>query len=298
MATAELQRGKGAAHGVFSGAQAVFSGVWPELKRLPWQAVIILGVFVFMAFFAGLISPYDPNESNLLIRLHGPDSQHLLGTDTLGRDVLSRLIYGARTSLTVASVALLVGGSVGLAVGIASGYMGGKVDAFLMRLTDCFIALPGLLIALVFVMTVGPGLGTVVLAISITMWSGFTRIIRSEVLSLRKRDYVALARVAGCSNARIMTVHILPNVLNTFIVLVSLRVSAVILTESTLSFLGAGVPPPTATWGNMVSDGINYITSAWWLAIFPGIAITLVVLSLNVLGDWIRDRFDPRLRQL
>jgi peptide/nickel transport system permease protein len=298
MTTAELQRGKGAAHGVFSGAQAVFSGVWPELKRLPWQAVIILGVFVLMAFFAGLISPYDPNESNLLIRLHGPDSQHLLGTDTLGRDVLSRLIYGARTSLTVASVALLVGGSVGLAVGIASGYMGGKVDAFLMRLTDCFIALPGLLIALVFVMTVGPGLGTVVLAISITMWSGFTRIIRSEVLSLRKRDYVALARVAGCSNARIMTVHILPNVLNTFIVLISLRVSAVILTESTLSFLGAGVPPPTATWGNMVSDGINYITSAWWLAIFPGIAITLVVLSLNVLGDWIRDRFDPRLRQL
>ena len=292
MALAEQQQTK-------SAPPNPWSKIWPELKRLPWPAVIILCGFIFIAFAARWISAYPPNEMNLLLRFQGPDfPAHPLGTDNLGRDVLTRLFFGARTSLIVASVALLLGGTVGLSIGIASGYFGGKVDAVLMRLTDCFIALPGLLIALVFVITVGPGLKTLVMAISITIWSGFTRIIRSEVLSLKRRDYVLQAKVAGCSDLRIMIVHILPNVLNTFIVLVSLRVSGVILTESTLSFLGAGIPPPTATWGNMIADGRNYITSAWWLTVFPGIAITLVVFSLNIFGDWIRDRLDPKLRQL
>jgi peptide/nickel transport system permease protein len=240
---------------------------------------------------------------SLVDRLKPPGWQaggklYLLGTDGLGRDVLSRMLYGARVSLTIAAAALLVGGTFGLAIGVISGYLGGLVDAVLMRLTDCFLALPTLLVALVFVMTMGGGLQTVVIAISIFIWAQFARVIRSEVLSLKERGYVALARVAGCSNTRIMLVHILPNVVNTFVVLCSLQVSGCVLTEATLSFLGAGVPQPTPTWGNMVADGRDFITTAWWIGAFPGIALTLVVLSFNTFGDWLRDLLDPKLAQL
>jgi peptide/nickel transport system permease protein len=223
---------------------------------------------------------------------------YVLGTDTLGRDLLTRILYGARVSLTIVAFGLLFGGGIGLTVGIVSGYVGGKVDILLMRLTDCFMALPTLLIALVFVMSVGLGLQTIVMAMAVVVWSRFSRIIRSEVLSLKQRDFVLQAKVAGCSSLRIMLVHILPNVLNTFIVICSLQVSHLILTEATLSFLGAGVPPPTPTWGNMVADGRDYITNAWWIALFPGVALSLVVFSFNTLGDWLRDRLDPKLRQL
>jgi peptide/nickel transport system permease protein len=212
--------------------------------------------------------------------------------------LFSRLLYGARTSLIVAVFGLLVGGGLGLAIGIISGYVGGRIDAVLMRLTDAFMALPTLFIALVFVMTVGPGLLTIILALSLVVWSRFARIIRSEVLLLKERDYVQLAKVANCSMRRIMVVHILPNVLNTFIVLCSLEVSQIILTEATLSFLGAGVPQPTATWGNMVAGGKDYLVNGWWIGLFPGLALTLVVFSFNTFGDWLRIRFDPRLRQL
>jgi peptide/nickel transport system permease protein len=274
-----------------------------EFRRLPWVPIVILGFFLFTAAFPGWLTPYGPHELNLYARLQPPGWEeggrgYLLGTDTLGRDLLTRILYGARISLAIAGVGLLVGGGLGLTIGIVSGYVGGTMDAVLMRLTDCFMALPSLLIALVFVMTVGPGVQTIVIALSVLTWSRFSRIIRSEVVSLKGRDFVLQAKVAGCSSLRIMLVHILPNVLNTFIVISSLQVSHLILTEATLSFLGAGISPPTPTWGNMVADGRNFIDSAWWICVFPGVALTLVVFSFNTLGDWLRDKLDPRLRQL
>lgn len=277
--------------------------VWTELKRLPWAPLISLGGFLFIAVFAERISPYGPHDMNLVYRLQPPGFEeagrrYLLGTDTLGRDLLTRLFYGARISLIIAVTGLLFGGGLGLTIGIVSGYVGGKVDAVLMRLTDCFMALPALLLALVFCMTLGPGLFTIMIALSVLTWARFSRIIRSEVLSLKGREFVLQAKVAGCSSRRIMLVHILPNVFNTFMVISSLQVSHLILTEASLSFLGAGIPPPTPTWGNMVSDGRNYLAGAWWICVFPGIALTLVVFSFNLFGDWLRDRLDPKLRQL
>lgn len=277
-------------------------GLARELIRLPWLPILVLGTFVFVALFAPLLAPFDPNDMALYNRLLPPGSEidgrvFLLGTDSLGRDMLSRLMYGARTSLIVAMCGLLVGGGIGLLIGIVSGYVGGRVDAVLMRMTDAFMALPTLFIALVFVMTVGPGLTTIILALSLVVWSRFARVIRSEVLLLKERDFVQLARVANCSNTRIMLTHILPNVMNTFIVLCSLEVSQIILTEATLSFLGAGIPQTIPTWGNMVADGRDFLFTAWWIGLFPGLALTFVVFSLNTLGDWLRSRFDPKLRQ-
>ena len=262
-----------------------------------------MSAFLFVAAFAGWLTPYGPYDITLTHRLKPPGweevgRQYFLGTDTLGRDLLTRIFYGARVSLIVAGAALLFGGGIGLTVGVVAGYMGGKVDAILMRLTDCFMALPQLLLALVFVMAVGPGLETVIIAISVIVWARFSRIIRSEVLTLKERDFVLQAKVAGCSSLRIMLVHILPNVLNTFMVICSLQVSHCILTEATLSFLGAGIPHPTPTWGNMVAEGRDYLNNAWWICVFPGIALALVVFSFNTLGDWLRDRLDPKLRQL
>ncbi len=274
-----------------------------ELRRWPLIPMIILGTFVLVAILANWLAPHDPYAMALPNRLKPPGfvsaaGTHLLGTDNLGRDLFSRLLYGARTSLVVAACGLLIGGGLGITIGIVSGYVGGRVDTVLMRLTDAFMALPALFIALVFVMTVGPGLSTIILALSLVVWSRFARIIRSEVLLLKERDFVRLAQVANCSSMRIMRVHILPNVLNTFIVLCSLEVSQIILTEATLSFLGAGVPQPTATWGNMVSDGKDFLINAWWIGLFPGLALTLVVFSFNTFGDWLRGRLDPKLRQL
>ena len=275
----------------------------PPLKELPWAAIIILAWFLFVAVFANALTPYTPEQMTMSNRLHSPGfragaNYYLLGTDNLGRDLFTRILFGARISLIVAAFALLAGGGIGLTVGIVSGYIGGKLDAILMRFTDCFLALPPLLIALVFVMSLGPGLTTVIIALAIITWARFARNIRAEVLTLKERDFVMQARVAGCSSIRIMVVHIFPNVLNTFMILASINVSHNILTEATLSFLGAGIPPPSPTWGNMVSDGTRYIASAWWIGVFPGLALTLVVFSLNQFTDWLRDKLDPKLRQM
>ncbi len=273
------------------------------LRGLPWFPIVVLGTFVFVCIFAPLLSPFGPHSIVLSDRLQPPgfneaDRYYLFGTDHLGRDVLARTLYGARTSLAVAISALIFGGGVGFVIGIVTGYVGRAVDNVLMRLSDAFMALPTLLVAMVFVMTMGPGLQTVIIALSVITWARFTRVIRSEVLSLKERDFVLLARVANCSHLRIMLVHIVPNVVNTFVVLCSLEVSRVILTEASLSFLGAGVPPPRPTWGNMVADGRAFITSAWWISFFPGMALVLVVYSLNSFGDWLRNKLDPKLRQL
>ena len=218
--------------------------------------------------------------------------------DLLGRDLFSRLVYGARVSLTVAAFALLSGGLLGLAVGIIAGYLGGRVDSVLMRVVDATLTFPTILIALLLAVSLGAGLRTIVIAITVIIWARFARVVRGEVLGVRARDFVSLARVHGCSSPRIMLVHIVPNVMNTFMVLLTLHIGFVIIVEASLSFLGAGIPPPTPSWGQMVADGRSHIASAWWLAVMPGAAIMLVVLAFNLFGDWLRDWLDPRLRQV
>jgi len=273
-------------------------------RRVPWIPICIIAIMVSMALFAPFLAPYSPIDQTLRDKLippfwvDGGSVSYILGTDAFGRDMLSRLIYGARVSLIVAALALTAGGGIGLLIGIVAGYFGGAVDNVLMRLVDAAFTFPAILFALLLAVTMGQGLGTLVLAISLLLWASFARVIRGEVLSLKQRDFVALAKVRGCSSARIMLTHILPNVLNTFMVLVTLNIGVVIIAEASLSFLGAGIPPPTPTWGLMVSDGRGRIAEAWWVSLIPGIAITLLVLSVNVFGDWLRDRLDPRLRQL
>src|ERR1700730_11447284 len=274
------------------------------MRSPPWIAVLIISVIILMAVFAPLLAPYSPIDQTLRARLippfwlDGGSMSHVLGTDAFGRDILSRLIYGARVSLLVALLALTAGGGIGLGVGIVAGYVGGAVDSVLMRLVDAAFTFPAILFALLLAVTMGQGLITLVIAITLLLWASFARVIRGEVLSLRQRDFVALARVRGCSALRIMLTHILPNVFNTFMGLVTLNIGVVIIAEATLSFLGAGIPPPTPTWGLMISEGRGRIADAWWVELIPGIAVTLMVLSVNLFGDWLRDRLDPRLRQL
>jgi peptide/nickel transport system permease protein len=275
-----------------------------DLSRLPWTAFVIIAILVVVAVLAPVIAPHSPTEQSLPDKLKPPawqeggSAQHLLGTDLLGRDLFSRLVYGARVSLTVALFALLSGGLIGLAVGIVAGYVGGRVDSVLMRVVDATLTFPTILIALLLAVSLGAGLRTIVLAITVIIWARFARVVRGEVLGVKTRDFVALARVHGCSNRRIMLVHIVPNVMNTFMVLLTLHIGFVIIVEASLSFLGAGIPPPTPSWGQMVADGRSHIASAWWLSVMPGAAIVLVVLAFNMFGDWLRDWLDPRLRQI
>ena len=275
-----------------------------ELRHLPWIPLIIIGVMVFAAVFAPIVAPYSPTKQTLRDKLlppawqEGGTTEHLLGTDVLGRDILSRLIHGARVSLIVASTALLSGGLIGGALGVISGYVGGKVDTLIMRAVDATLAFPTILFALLLAVTMGQGLLTVVLAVTLILWARFARVTRGEVLSLKTNDFIALARIHGCSSFRIMAIHIMPNAFNTFMVMLTLHVGLVILTEASLSFLGAGIPPPTPSWGQMVADGRAKVASAWWISIIPGVAITMVVIAFNLFGDWLRDRLDPKLRQL
>jgi len=274
------------------------------MKNLPWASLVIIVTMLFMAVFAPFIAPHSPIDQTLADKLlppfweEGGSAKYLLGTDVFGRDVLSRLFYGARVSMIVSALALTVGGGVGLVIGIVSGYVGGRVDNLLMRIVDAALAFPAILFALLLAVTMGQGLRTIVIAISLLLWARFARVVRGEVLALKQRDFIALARVHGCSPVRIMVTHILPNVMNTFMVLLTLYVGVVIVAEASLSFLGAGVPPPTPSWGLMVAEGRGKIASAWWISLIPGVAITLVVLAFNLFGDWLRDRLDPKLRQL
>jgi peptide/nickel transport system permease protein len=275
-----------------------------DLGRLPWAAFVIIAIMVFVAVLAPFVAPHSATEQSLPDKLRPPawqeggSAKHLLGTDALGRDLLSRLVYGARVSLTVALSALLFGGGVGLVLGILSGYAGGRVDSFIMRVVDATLTFPTILIALLLTVSLGQGLRTIVIAITLIIWARFARVVRGEVLTVKARDFVALARVHGCSHLRIMAVHIVPNVMNTFMVLLTLHIGFVIIVEASLSFLGAGIAPPTPSWGQMVADGRGHIAGAWWLSVVPGAAIMLVVLAFNLFGDWLRDWLDPRLRQV
>ncbi len=274
------------------------------MRQLPWTSIIIIGAMVFAALFAPFLTPHSPIDQTLPDKLLPPfweekgSTKYILGTDIFGRDVLTRLLYGARVSLIVTGLSLLVGGGVGLLIGIVSGYIGGRLDSLLMRLVDAAFTFPAILFALLLAVTMGQGLRTLIIAISVLLWAGFARVVRGEVLALKERDFIALAKVHGCSEVRIMVTHILPNVMNTFMVLVTLNVGVVIVAEASLSFLGAGIPPPTPSWGLMVAEGRGKISSAWWLSLIPGVAITLVVLAFNLFGDWLRDRLGPKLRQL
>ena len=274
------------------------------MRRTPWIPIVIIATMVFMAVFAPLLAPHSPIDQTLRDKLMPPawvdggSMKYLLGTDGFARDTLSRLIYGTRVSLIIALLALLAGGGVGLLIGIVAGYVGGAVDSVLMRLVDAAFTFPAILFALLRSVTMGQGLTTLVIAISLLLRASFARIILGEVLALKQRDFIALARVRGCSAPRIMLTHILPNVLNTFVVLVTLNIGVVVIAEAALSFLGAGVPPPTPTWGGMISEGRGRIAEAWWISLIPGVALMLLVLSVNLFGDWLRDRLYPRLRQL
>ena len=237
-------------------------------------------------------------QANVIAKVHIPTWDHILGGDHIGRDLLSRVIHGARVTLTVSMIALISGLLVGVAMGLIAGYFGGFIDEVIMRVTDIWLGIPFILLAIVVVIAVGQTFIILLMLLALTVWATFVRNVRGEVLTIKERDYVSLARVAGASTFRMIIWHILPGVVNTIIVLATLRVGQVILTESILSFLGAGIPPPTPAWGAMVSDGRLYINDAWWISFFPGLCIFLLVMSLNFFGDWLRDRLDPRLRQL
>ena len=277
---------------------------WREFRRLPFLPAVILLLVVFCALFARFLAPEAPNFGNLRdaflppVWSEGGSSAHLLGTDSLGRDVYSRIIYGARVSLIVSIFAIFIAGSLGTVLGLMSGYFGGRLDGLIMRLVDIALALPTILMALVLVAVLRPGILTVIIVIGSLSWANYARQIRGEVLSVKERDFVILARSIGSSPSRIMSRHILPNVFNTLIVLATLQVGSVILLEATLSFLGLGVPPPNPSWGQMVAEGRGFIVIAWWMAMFPGLAIMLTVLSMNLMGDWLRDLLDPHLRQI
>src|SRR5689334_21165885 len=276
-----------------------------RLKGFPLIPILILVFIALVAIFADVLAPYDPTIGSLARRFRPPFWQeggswaYLLGTDHVGRDVLSRLIFGARVSMIVGITAVLVAGVIGTLLGILSGYLGGWADQVIMRLTDTWLALPALTFAIFLAAIVGPSMWNIVIILGVTYWTRYARVIRGEVLSLKEREFVRLAIVAGCSKWTIMRRHILPNVINSAIVLGSLMLGVVIITEATLSFLGVGVPPPQPAWGLMLSDGKQgLMVGRWWLTIFPGCCIMLMVLSANLLGDWLRVKFDPQLRQL
>ena len=276
-----------------------------RLGGAPLIPTAIVGLLVLLAIFANVLVPYDPEVGTLGERFRPPawqaggSDKYLLGTDHLGRDVLSRLIFGARVSMVVGFTAVIFAGVLGTFLGIVSGYMGGWVDQVIMRVTDTWLALPALTFAIFLAAIVGPSQMNIVIILAAVYWTRYARVIRGEVLSLKERDFVRLAVVAGCSKWMIMRRHILPNVLNSAIVLGTLMLGVVVVTEAALSFLGVGVPPPTPAWGLMLADGKKGMMAGyWWLTVLPGCCIMLMVLSANLLGDWLRVKLDPQLRQL
>ena len=285
------------------GAHARFDFI--RLEDFPLVPVLILVGFALVAVFANMLAPHDPEVGKLAARFRPPSwqaggtTEFLLGTDHLGRDVLSRLIFGARVSMVVGFTAVIVAGAIGTALGILSGYLGGWVDQVIMRITDTWLALPALTFAIFLAAIVGPSEMNIVIILGAVYWTRYARVIRGEVLSLKERDFVRLAIVAGLSKWKIMARHILPNVINTAIVLGTLMLGVVIVTEAALSFLGVGVPPPKPAWGLMLADGKRgLMVGYWWLTVLPGTCIMLMVLSANLLGDWLRVKLDPQLRQL
>jgi peptide/nickel transport system permease protein len=277
----------------------------PARRRVSFRAVFGIVVLLLMggaALAAPQIAPWDPGRQMLVKRLRPPMWQerglreHPLGTDHLGRDILSRILYGGRISLGVGLSAVTLSGLIGVTLGLLAGFHGGRTDAFIMRVVDVFLAIPYILLAMGVVFALGPSLLNVILVMAVTRWVQFARIVRADVLSIREREFVSGARARGNRSFRLLLRHVLPNALTPIIVVATLELAFMIIYESALSFLGLGVQPPTPTWGWMLADGRNYVATAWWLATFPGLAIMLTVLAVNLLGDWLRDTLDPRLK--
>jgi peptide/nickel transport system permease protein len=267
--------------------------------KLPWIALTIVTILLVCAVFAALLSPYDPTEVSILDSRMAPGASlsHPLGTDTLGRDILSRLIYGARTAVFISLVALSAGAVVGTMLGLVAGYRGGWLDIVIMRTADAALGFPTILVAMIVVTILGAGIENIILAVVLTVWARFARMIRGDVLYIRELDFVTFAKIAGVSTPIVILRHIFPNTINTLMVVTSLLVGQVILLEASLSFLGLGLPPGAPAWGIMVSEGKDEILNVWWLSLFPGLAITIVVLAFNFFGDWLRDTLDPKLRR-
>ena len=274
-------------------------------RRPSFRAVFGLTVLLIMsgaAVLAPQIAPWDPARQMLMKRLRPPAwearglREHPLGTDHLGRDILSRIVYGGRISLGVGLSAVTLSALIGVSLGLLAGFHGGRTDAVVMRVADVFLAIPYILLAMGVVFALGPSLLNVILVMAVTRWVQFARIVRADVLSIREREFVSGARARGNRSLRLLLRHVLPNALTPIIVVATLELAFMIIYESALSFLGLGVQPPTPTWGWMLADGRNYIATAWWLATFPGLAIMLTVLAVNLLGDWLRDTLDPRLK--
>ncbi|MBU0777841.1 ABC transporter permease [Patescibacteria group bacterium] len=280
------------------------AGVVASLKQVPIVPFATIFVMMVVAITADWIAPHSPVEGNLSISLlppswmDGGNLSYLLGTDRFGRDVLSRLIYGARVSMSVACLAITITAALGTLVGLMAGYLGGFIDTILMRLADVFMSFPGILIALILAVVLGPSFTNVVIIVLIILWPRFARQVRGEALSIKEQDFVVLARAMGVSSWKVMWRHIFPNVIPSLAVLVTFEVGWVIILEATLAFLGVGIPPPNPSWGVMIADGRNYLEMAWWISFFPGVAIGLSVFGFNMLGDWVRDRLDPKLRQI
>jgi len=303
----------GDALGAYSSVPPAWRRVVGKLRGGPLISLGILGTLVFVALCADFLAPYPYNSNSRYTPEVGElrnkylppmwqargRPQFILGTDQQGRDILSRLIYGSRISLKVAVVAVLVSGLLGTALGILSGYIGGWVDQVVMRITDSWLALPPVTFAILLAAVVKPSEWNIVVILGVVYWTRYARVIRGEVLSLKERDYVRLAIVAGCSRLRIMWTHIMPNVANSAVVIATLQLGVVVIAEATLSFLGVGVPSPQPAWGVMLNDGrAGLMTGSWWLSVFPGLCIMFVVLAASSLGDWFRVWSDPQLRQL
>ena len=265
-------------------------------SRTGLLGVAIVSAALGCAFLAPYLAPYGPTAASFSAVLRPPTGAHPFGTDQLGRDVLSRVIFGARIALLVGTVTVLVAGLIGCTLGLASGYAGGWCDAVIMRIADIQLSFPFILLALTINAIIGAGLRNIIASLVIAGWPLYVRVVRGEVLALRHREYVQAAVAGGASGTRIVVRHVLPNVMTPIIVISTLQVSQFIIAEATISFLGFGIQPPTAAWGTMVSDGRNYIFFAWWLSAFPGAALALTALGVNLTGDWLRDTLDPRLR--
>ena len=273
---------------------------WAMRARLPWVPVTIMAIVLVCAVFAPLVAPHDPTEISMLDAKLAPgeDLRYPLGTDIMGRDMGSRLIYGARTALFISLIALGTGAFVGTALGLVAGFRGGWVDVLIMRASDAALGFPTILVAMIIVTILGAGIENIIMAVALTVWARFARMLRGDVLAIRELDFVTFAKIAGLSMPLIIIRHVFPNTINTLMVITSLQIGQVILLEASLSFLGLGLPPGDPAWGIMVSEGRSVILDVWWLALLPGLAITAVVLAFNFFGDWLRDTLDPKLRRI
>lgn len=274
------------------------SALWLAFRRnrLSWVGLFLLALIVGMAVLAPLIAPYDPVQQHIIHRLRPPSAQFWLGTDTFGRDVLSRLIYGARVSLVIGFVAILIAMIIGTAIGILSGFIGGVFDRVVMSVLDVMLSFPTLLLGLMVAAMLGASFENLIIAIAITEIAPFARVARAPTITLKERDFIEAGRSMGFGNARLMGLHIFPNMVSEVVVMGSMWMASAIRTEASLSFIGLGVPPPTATWGGMIREGFENILDSWWLVVFPSLAILLTVLALNILGDALRDAIDPKTR--